>query len=247
MTQITGLLRYPLKSHGRESLIKVDLMAGCSLPYDRHWAVAHDASKADGTEWVSCANFSRVAKAPALMAITSQLDEETGLLTLSHPAKPDLTFDPDQDAATFIKWVTPLVPQNRALPERILKLAGRGFTDSDFPSVTLCNHATHRAVEQRIGRPLSIHRWRGNIWLDTEAPWEEFDWIDRHLRIGSCVLYVRERTDRCLATTANPETGQRDADTLSALDHWGHQDFSVRAEVIEGGTIQIGDTLEVLR
>ena len=181
------------------------------------------------------------------MAITSHLDEATGLLTLSHPAKPDLTFDPDQDAATFIKWVSPLVPQNRALPDRIIKLAGRGFTDSDFPSVTLCNHASHRAVEQRMGRPLSIHRWRGNIWLENEAPWEEFDWLDRKLRIGECVLHIRERTDRCLATTANPETGQRDADTLSTLQHWGHQDFSVRAEVIEDGTIRIGDTLEVLR
>lgn len=247
MTQVTGLLRYPLKSHGRESLEAVSLKAGYSMPFDRHWAVAHDASKADGSEWVPCANFSRVSKAPALMAITSHLDEATGLLTLSHPAKPDLTFDPDQDAATFIKWVSPLVPQNRALPDRIIKLAGRGFTDSDFPSVTLCNHASHRAVEQRMGRPLSIHRWRGNIWLENEAPWEEFDWLDRKLRIGECVLHIRERTDRCLATTANPETGQRDADTLSTLQHWGHQDFSVRAEVIEDGTIRIGDTLEVLR
>lgn len=247
MTQVTGLLRYPLKSHGRESLEAVSLKAGYSMPFDRHWAVAHDASKADGSEWVPCANFSRVSKAPALMAITSHLDEATGLLTLSHPAKPDLTFDPDRDAATFIKWVSPLVPQNRALPDRIIKLAGRGFTDSDFPSVTLCNHASHRAVEQRMGRPLSIHRWRGNIWLENEAPWEEFDWLDRKLRIGECVLHIRERTDRCLATTANPETGQRDADTLSTLQHWGHQDFSVRAEVIEDGTIRIGDTLEVLR
>lgn len=246
MKQVTGLLRYPLKSHGRENLENVYLKAGCSMPFDRHWAVAHDASKADGSEWVACANFSRVSKAPALMAITSRFDESAGLLTLSHPAKPDLTFDPDHDAAAFIAWVSPLVPQNRALPDRILKLAGRGFTDSDFPSVTLCNHASHRAVEQRMGRPLSIHRWRGNIWLDADAPWEEFDWMGKHVRIGDCVLHVRERTDRCLATAANPETGQRDADTLSALDHWGHQDFSVRAEVVESGKIQIGDTLEVL-
>lgn len=246
MTQVTGLLRYPLKSHGRENLENVSLKAGCSMPFDRHWAVAHDASKADGSEWVSCANFSRASKAPALMAITSRFDESAGLLTLSHPAKPDLTFDPDHDAAAFIAWVSPLVPQNRALPDRILKLAGRGFTDSDFPSVTLCNHASHRAVEQRMGRPLSVHRWRGNIWLEADAPWEEFDWMDKHVRIGDCVLHVRERTDRCLATAANPETGQRDADTLSALGHWGHQDFSVRAEVVEGGKIQIGDTLEVL-
>jgi uncharacterized protein YcbX len=138
------------------------------------------------------------------------------------------------------------VPKDRALPARIIKLPKRGFTDSDFPSVTLCNHASHRAVEQQIGHPLSIHRWRGNIWFDHAQPWIEFDWMGRDLRIGECVFNARERTDRCLATTSNPETGQRDADTLKTLKHWGHQDFSVRAEVKSGGVIRVGDRLEVL-
>jgi len=246
MTRVTSLLRHPLKSHGREALESVELMPGNSMPFDRLWAVAHDASKADGTEWAQCANFSRVSKAPALMAITSKLDEETGRLTLSHPAKPDITFDPDTEAQMFIQWVSPLVPQNRAMPERIVKLEGRGFTDSDFASITLCNLASHRAVESQMGRDLSIHRWRGNIWFDCETPWIEFDWMGKDVRIGDCVVHMRERTDRCLATTANPDTGQRDADTLSALESFGHQDFSVRAEVKTGGMIKIGDFVEVL-
>lgn len=246
MTKITTLLRYPLKSHGREALQHTVLTAGQSMPFDRLWAVAHDASKADGSGWVPCAHFSRVSKAPGLMAITSSLDEETGRLTLSHPTRPDLTFNPDTDTEDFIAWVTPLVPQDRALPERIIRLDGRGFTDSDFPSVTLCNHASHHAVETHMNQPLSIHRWRGNIWFESDTPWVEFDWMGRDLAIGDCILTVRERTDRCLATTANPETGKRDADILAALDTWGHRDFSVRAEVKQGGTVRLGDRLEVL-
>lgn len=246
MTTVTTLFRHPLKSHGREELEAVALKAGDSMPFDRVWAVAHDASKADGSVWAPCANFSRVSKAPALMAITSAFDEASGQLTLHHPDRPDLTFDPDTEGAHFITWVMPLVPQDRALPNRIVKLPGRGFTDSDFASVTLCNHASHRAVEQKLGQSLSIHRWRGNIWLECEAPWEEFDWMDKNVAIGDCVLTVLERTDRCLATTANPETGRRDAETLTALDHWGHQDFSVRAKVKQGGMIRRGDKLVVL-
>jgi uncharacterized protein len=246
MTTVTTILRYPLKSHGREILPQVTLDAGQSMPCDRLWAVAHETSTADGSAWVPCVNFSRVSKAPALMAITSNLDETTGLLTLSHPARPDLTFNPDEDCGDFLKWVKPFVPQERALPARIIKLPQRGFTDSDFPSVTLCNHASHRAVEARMGHELSTHRWRGNFWFETDEPWIEFDWIGKDIRIGTCILTVRERTDRCLATTANPRTGQRDADTLSALRHWGHQDFSVRAEIKRSGTIEPGDRLEVL-
>jgi uncharacterized protein YcbX len=246
MTSVTTLLRYPLKSHGRETLDRVTLQPGEPMPHDRLWAVAHTASKADGSAWASCVNFSRVSKAPALMAITCRYDPDSGLLTLSHPDRPELTFDPDRDQQRFIDWVLPLVPQDRALPERIVKLPGRGFTDSDFPSVTLCNHSSHRAVEQRLGQPLSIHRWRGNIWFDSQDPWIEFEWIGREVRVGNAVLRVRERTDRCRATTVNPDTGRSDADTLGALEHWGHQDFSVRAEVIEGGEVRPGDRVEAI-
>ncbi len=238
---VASLWRYPIKSHGREEMAEVTLSAGGTIPFDRHWAVAHEESDADGSTWVSCRNFSRVAKAPELMAITARLDEGANRITLSHPGRESLTFDPDRDGAALIAWAGGFVPEGRAQSARVVRGPGRGFTDSDFPSVTLCNLSSHRAVEQRAGEPLSIHRWRGNIWLDGLGPWEEFEWIGREVRIGAALLRVVERTDRCLATHANPETGRRDVDVLGALDHWGHGDFSVRAEVIEGGLFRPGD------
>lgn len=240
---VDSLWRHPIKSHGREALTSVRLHAGRAMPWDRVWAVAHDAAKAKPGAWAPCVNFSRVSKAPNLMAITAVLDETTGQLTLSHPERPDLTFDPDKDPGALIEWTAPLVPQDRALPDHIMRLDGRGYTDSDFPSVTLCNHASHRAVEGQLGQELSIHRWRGNIWFDSDAPWVEFDWIGRDIQIGSAIVRPRERTDRCLATTTNPETGRRDADTLAALATFGHKDFSVRCEVLRSGDVQIGDTV----
>jgi MOSC domain-containing protein YiiM len=50
-----------------------------------------------------------------------------------------------------------------------------------------------------------------------------------------------------LATTANPQTGEQDADTLGALnDGWNHQNFGLYARIIESGKISIEDTLELL-
>ncbi|OSQ46790.1 MOSC domain-containing protein [Marivita geojedonensis] len=238
---VTEIWRHPIKSHGRERLNSVMLSAGKALPLDRVWAVAHERSKADGSEWVSCGHFCRVAKIASLMAVTSTYDEDSGLITLQHPDREPLRFDPDHDSAEFFAWISAIVPEDTLQPARLIRAQGPAFTDSDFPSVTLCNHASHRAVEQRVGRPLSHLRWRGNIWIDGLAPWEEFDWDGRDVRIGETVLRIRERTDRCKSTHSNPETGKRDADVLSALDSWGHQDFSVRAEVIEGGQIREGD------
>ncbi|MEW2915495.1 MOSC N-terminal beta barrel domain-containing protein [Ruegeria sp. ANG10] len=242
--EVTQLWRHPIKSHGREAVETVNVTPGQTMPGDRVWAVAHEASKADGSKWVPCANFSRGAKAPQLMAISTQSNGDT--LTLSHPDRPDLTFAPDSEQQAFLDWVRPLMPVNRAASARIIRVPGRGMTDSDFPSISLCNLASHRAVGQKLGQDLSVHRWRGNIWLDGMPLWEEFDWLGREVQIGEAVLRVRERITRCLATTANPDTGVRDSDTLGALETWGHQDFGVYAEVLEGGAISVGDKVELL-
>ncbi|MGB3245649.1 MAG: MOSC N-terminal beta barrel domain-containing protein [Sulfitobacter sp.] len=244
---ITALYRHPLKSHGREALEAVTLHAGQSMPFDRLWAVAHDASKADGTQWAPCANFSRGSKAPQLMAISALLDESAGTLTLTHPDRPELTFNPDTHADRFLDWVRPLVPRDRALPARILRLDKRGFTDANYASLSLCNTASHDAVSDQAGVALSPLRWRGNIWFDGAAPWAEFDWVGQTLTIGTAVLEIKEPILRCLATTANPETGKRDVDTLAILnDTWDHQNFGIYAQVVQGGNIAVGDTLELL-
>lgn len=244
--RVASLWRHPIKGHGREEVPLVTLPQGATMPWDRVWAVAHTESDADGSRWVPCAHFSRVSKAPGLMAITAKLDEAAEHLTLKHPDLPDLTFSPDEDGQALVDWSASLIPDTRAQSARVVRSATVGFTDSDFPSVTICNTSSHRAVSQRVGQDLSIHRWRGNIWLDGLGPWEEWEWLGREVRIGGAILYPKERTDRCLATEANPETGRRDARTLAALEHWGHRDFSVRAEVIEGGEIRPGDTAELL-
>lgn len=243
---VTSLWRHPIKSHGREALVAVMLEAGKTMPGDRLWAVAHEMSKSDNTAWAPCANFSRVAKAPELMAITATLNDYTGQICLSHPRRDDLTFDPDTDAQVFLAWVAPLMPPERAASARIVRVPGRGMTDTNFPSISLCNLASHHAVAQATGQPLSPHRWRGNIWFDGLPAWQEFDWVNREIQLGEAVLQVKERTTRCAATTANPDTGQRDADTLGALRQMGHQDFGVYAEVLRGGQIQTGDKVQVL-
>ena len=52
---------------------------------------------------------------------------------------------------------------------------------------------------------------------------------------------------RCRATTANPDTGRIDADTLATLNSaYGHQEFGVYAVVEQGGTIQLDDEVQVI-
>lgn len=237
---LAQIYRHPIKGHGREALAIVDLSAGACLPMDRHWAVAHDAARL-GPGWNPCVNFARGAKAPALMAVTCVLDGAT--VTLHHPDRGRIAFNPDDpaDLPRFLDWVRPLNPPDRAQPAQIVT-AGRGMTDSDFPSVSILSLSSLADLSARMGTDLSVHRWRGNLWLDGAAPFAEFGWIGRHLTIGQTVLRIEERITRCTATAVDPETGHPAANTLAGLQSaYGHQDFGVYGVVVQGGPIAVGD------
>lgn len=244
---LTHIWRYPIKAHGAEALKTATLTAGKTLPWDRVWAVPHEVAKLDGNNWARCPNFSRGAKAPSLMAIRSTLNEATQTMTLTHPELPEISFNPDTDSARFLAWVQPIMPNDRAASAGIIRAANQGMTDTDFPSISINSHTTNNAIGEKLGYEPSPLRWRGNLWLDGLAPWEEFDWVGKRVRIGAATFDIKERIGRCMATTANPKTGQRDADTLGVLkDNWGHQQFGVYGVVVTSGKIALGDKIEVL-
>lgn len=243
---LTDIWRHPVKSHGAERLEAVTLEAGLALPWDRVWAIAHDAARLEDG-WSPCQNFSRGAKAPSLMAISARFEEATGQLHLSHPDLDPISLDPETEGDRLVQWAAGLIPEGRAPSAHLHRVPGVAMTDTPFPSVSLLNAASNRALGQKLGRTLDQRRWRGNLWVDGLAPWEEFDLIGKTLRIGDSVTaHVAEPITRCLATTVDPETGRRDTDTLGALeDGWGHQDFGIYLEIRAGGPIRAGDPVRV--
>ena len=251
MVSVAALWRHPIKSHGRETLDQVTLIPGQTMPWDRVWAVTHEATKfdADAPAWVSCANFMLGTGTPGLAGIWAMLDDATGKITLRHDALGEICFHPDDpsDAATFIEWVRPLCPPDKRQPIALAKVPARGMTDTDYPSISIMTRASHDAVANKLGHPLEVERWRGNIWLDGTAAWEEMTWIGKDVQIGEAVLQIVEPIERCKHTMANPRTGERDVDTLSALrDGWNHQDFGVYAKVIKGGKVARNDMAKVI-
>jgi len=248
---IASLWRYPLKAHGRESLTRVGLLAGQTMPWDRAWAVTQEGSKFDrkNPAWVRCANFYRGSKVPALMAINAALNEATSTVSLTHPDLPDLSFEPDtrNGVERFLSWLAPLMPEGRAEPTDIVRVPDQGLTDTDYPSISINSYDTLKSLSVAAGHDLSPLRWRGNIWLKGFSAWQEFDWIGRDIRLGGAVLRVIEPIGRCLATAANPETGQRDIDTLADLQtHFGHKNFGVYARVISSGDVAVGDPAKLI-
>jgi hypothetical protein len=221
------------------------------LPFDRAWAIRTEGANFDGSPdgWVAKMSFVRGAAEGSLQAIRADFDDETGRIRLTHPGLSPFTGTLPGDGPALVDWLRPLWPASRPAPAALVaRKDGGALTDVPGAWVAVLNLASLRALGQRMDCDLSIHRFRGNLWLGGLTAWEEFDLIGREVAVGAARLRIEQRITRCVATTFDPETGKPGGDTLAALESgWGHRDFGVYASVTQGGTIRPGDRVEILR
>lgn len=121
----------------------------------------------------------------------------------------------------------------------------------DTRTVHLVNAATVRQFSEAIGSPLSPSRFRPNIVVDNLEPWAEFGMVGKTISLegGSLVLQVISTTVRCEGVgidPQNPTSGKLDIPKL-LVKHFPERGpfFGVYAQIRQGGTLKVGDTLVV--
>ncbi len=246
--EIEKIFRHPIKSVGSELINSVYLVAGSTMPGDRVWALAHEKTRTPEhrKHWLPCSSFLRGSIAPTLMAISAKFDGHTGILDLRHPKAKNFSFNPNdsRDLQKFLNWISPLCPVNGPAPASLYRVENRGSTDTEYPSISLLSLTSLHDLSEKLGTDLDPRRFRGNIWFTGGEPFEEFNWIDQEIEVGGVRLKVVERIERCNATKANPLTGKKDIDTLTALQaNYGHKDFGIYCEVLTDGKVSCGDQL----
>jgi uncharacterized protein YcbX len=115
--------------------------------------------------------------------------------------------------------------------------------------VTLVSDGSLARLAEEAGRSeIDSRRFRMLFELDGCAPHEEDTWDRLLFEIGSAVVRVGGPVDRCAVTTRDPETGERDLDTLRLLkDYRGQREsdgavlFGVYATVERPGAVRVGD------
>jgi uncharacterized protein YcbX len=120
-------------------------------------------------------------------------------------------------------------------------------------AVSLVSDGSLRQLAQQAGvDEVDGRRFRMLIELTDADPHEEDSWIGGRIAIGTAELQVTKPDARCAITTQDPETGQRDLDTLRTIISYRglregkHADFGVLGEVTQPGTIRLGDEVTVL-
>ena len=127
---------------------------------------------------------------------------------------------------------------------------GAGSDRGTRGGVSLVSTASLDALARAAGTTERVdgRRFRMLFGVDGTAAHEEDAWIDRKVSIGEAVVRLRGNVGRCAVTTQNPDTGSPDFDTLRVLgDYRGTVStteplpFGVWGEVVEPGTVRLGD------
>jgi len=207
------------------------------------------------------------AEAPALLRVRSSFDAAADRLGLELPDGSRVEDDAGVlgDALTTDFYGRPVPghvvegPFAAALgdlvrrPVRLVRCDRPGDA-VDVEPLTLVSTASVRELGERGGRDgdLDARRFRMTLEIPGCEPYEEDTWAERELRVGEALLRVGEQVPRCVVTTLDPDTGEKDFPTLTVIARTrtriggrGGLPFGMYATVERPGDVAVGDRVEL--
>ena len=263
MPHIAALYRYPVKGFTPEACERLTVLDEGRIAGDRSLAFRFADSPLPEHAWSRKYGFAVLANTPGLARLSVRLDHTARRLRIELDG--ELLADDALDGAgrrrieAAVERYVLALTENPLLehPERRpLRLIGDGITpryqDSEQGQVTLHSRESLAAVGAALhDAALDETRFRSNIAIEGVKAWEEQDWIGRRVRIGDVELNVTRPKTRCLATHANPLTGERDLPVMQTLVSAFAQQQPTFAVALmthgRGGEIRVGDAVELVR
>lgn len=244
---VHAIYRYPVKGLSPESLTRVTLTPGQTLPADRLYAIENGPSGFDpaAPAYFPKSRFLMLMRNERLAALDTRFDEGSHRLSVKadgREAQGDLRTT--EGCAAIESFFADFCRDELRGPPRVLHAEGHSFSDLAAKVVSIINLTSVAAVENAVGMPVDRLRFRGNLYVENWPVWREFDLLDRTIAIGPARLKIVKRIVRCAATNVEPRTGLRDLEIPKTLmQAFGHMDCGVYAEVIAAGSIAPGDAI----
>jgi len=257
--RVAALYRYPVKGFSREECKALSVLDSGRIAGDRVLGVRFANSTVPDDAWGTKLEFVALANTPALARLQLEFDHEKLALRIELAGEvlaDEALDDPGRKriASAIQEYVLALDENPLASnPDRLpLRVVGDGVTpryqDQAAGYVTLHGRASLASLAAVTTPDLSEHRFRSNIVVHDLDAWEEQTWIGRSVQIGEVKFEVVNAKARCLATHANPLTGQRDLPimkTLLEVFPAARPTFAIAMTAARDGTIHIGDNVIV--
>jgi uncharacterized protein YcbX len=247
--KIHSIYRYPVKGLSPEPLPRTELAAGKTVPFDRMYAIENGPSGFDpaSPSYLPKQRFLMLMRNARLAELRTRFDEQSHVLTIraeNREAARGNLRTPEGRAAIERFFEEHCADELRG-PPKLLHAADHSFSDVAKKVVSIINLASVADLENATGAPVHPLRFRGNVHVEGWPAWREFDLVGSEIAVGESVrLKIVKRIVRCAATEVDPDTGIRDLQIPRTLmKTYGHADCGIYGEVIEGGTIAVGDTV----
>jgi len=267
MKQLTQIYRYPIKSSMPVSL-EESVIESRGLAFDRLWCVFDKNDQA-----LTAREY------PALLDIEAKITEQELLICYQNKtvatipialsqdeSKPVRVFSYDVTAvptsAAVNKWFSEflgvecqLLFQHEAYERKVLEkhggISGDTVGFADQCPVLLATEASLADLNERLGHPIPINRFRANLVINGTDAWEEDEW--NTIRIGDCDFKVNQACIRCVLTTIDPVSKIKDPDSepLRTMNSFrkgpqGGVVFGMHLTPLTVGKVQLGDEIVVL-
>ena len=273
MPHVVALYRYPVKGFTPESLPSLTVQPDGRIAGDRvlafRFADAATPEQRDGLDYWPKSKGLALESFPGLAALRLSYDDAARRVRIEHDGSTLVEAGLDETGrAALVDAVTGFVldsPDGKRLrrPGRLpLALVGDGenarFQDRGRGYVTVHSAASVDALAAALDQEIDDRRFRSNVVIGGVDAWDELDWPG-DVTIGAVRLSTAGPIIRCLATHANPDTGERDASVLKTLTGSLGQDEPTLGRLLIlpgvsgavgdaagiGGTIHVGDEVIV--
>ena len=248
--EITGLYRYPVKGLTPEALQQVALRPGQTLPADRRYAIENGPSGFDpaAPAWLPKTVFLMLMRDEWLAALQTHFDDVTSILTIRANGAVAVqgNLETQEGRAAIEHFFAARHAGRIKGPPKVLLSPGHSFSDVAKKVVSIINLGSVAAIEDMVGAPVHPLRLRGNVHVRGWPAWHEASLLGETLTIAGVRLKVVKRITRCAAVNVDPELAVRDMEIPNTLmRRFGNNECGIYAEVLEGGSIAVGDKVAV--
>lgn len=249
---LTDIYRYPVKGLSAERLDATALVAGETIASDRRFAMALGSTPIDGnhSDWKPKTSFLALVRNEKLATLETHFDDDTAVLTVlrggRQVARGKLTEGVGRGMLEDF-FGAYMGDEARGRPKLVEAADGHVLSDVPNKVISIISRASVHDLERVAGRDVDPLRFRGNVLIEADDPWVEFQWVGKDIAIGEATLRVIDRIERCAATNVDPTTAARDMNIPLILQRgFAHTDMGVYARVIKDGKIATGDTVTLL-
>lgn len=180
-----------------------------------------------------------------------------GVVDVEHEVTTDFYGRPVAGRVVVGPW-TDALSNFAGRPVQLVKSDRPGAgVDRGRGTVSLVSDDSLAELARQAGRQhVDGRRFRMLIGVSGVRPHEEDEWAGRPVEIGGAAVRFLGTVGRCAITTRDPDTGERDIDTLRLIrDYRGFTqkargkrelDFGIYGEVVRPGRVRVGDAVTPL-